>query len=350
MHYSTEELRIQAHQPLMSPDRLLTMFPLTLDAYNTVRETRESIRHIIGGTDKRLLVIVGPCSIHDTQAALDYASLLIEAANRFQNELVIVMRVYFEKPRTTVGWKGLISDPFLDGDLDVNHGLSLARKLLLELNNKGLPAATEFLDPLIPQYLSDLISWCAIGARTSESQLHRELASALTMPVGFKNSTDGNIQVAIDAVQVAAQTHSFLSINRQGIPTIMRTLGNHTSHIILRGSNRRPNFSEKHVRSALATLQSAKLTPRLMIDCSHGNSRKDYRLQSKVVHAVINQLKSGLTGICGIMLESNLVEGKQSLSAKKSLIYGQSITDGCIGWEETVSLLEVIASSIASFK
>ena len=337
--------RIQTQQTLISPEALIRKIPLSAPVASHVAQVREQIHHIISGKDHRLLVIVGPCSIHDTTSALEYATRLRTAAARYENELLIIMRTYFEKPRTTLGWKGLISDPVLDGSFDINLGLHVARKLLVEINQLGLPTATEFLDALIPQYLSDLIAWCAVGARTSESQIHRELASGLSMPVGFKNSTDGNIQVAIDAAQVAAKQHSFVSINQQGIPSVMHTLGNPFCHVVLRGSNTGSNFARHHVQATVKILQDAKLNPRLMIDCSHGNSMKNHSLQRDVVHSITEQLSQPMHGILGVMLESNLISGKQTLGMNTALEYGQSITDSCIGWEETELLLEMLASS-----
>lgn len=345
MHYLTEELTIQAPQVLIKPEKLTAELPLTPIARDTVKLARQKIRQIMAGDDDRLLVIVGPCSIHDPEAALEYGSLLNQAAKIYADKLCIVMRTYFEKPRTTIGWKGLISDPYLNGTSDINYGISLARELLIKLNNEGLPTATEFLDALIPQYLSDLISWCAIGARTSESQLHRELASSLLMPVGFKNSTDGNFQIAIDAVQVAAQPHQLLTINQQGIPVAIRTSGNQSTHIVLRGSNSSVNYSSDQVQDALSALKSANLNPRLMIDCSHGNSMKNYSLQREVIHSVIKQINRNPQDIFGVMIESHLIAGKQALTNKESLTYGQSITDACIGWDETLELFELLANS-----
>lgn len=339
----TEDIRIQAQQALIKPSTLITELPMISQTMRTVSEARATIARILHGADKRFLVITGPCSIHDPIAALEYARKLKTVAERFKNELFIVMRVYFEKPRTTLGWKGLISDPFLDGSFDTNAGLRLSRKLLLDINALGVPAATEFLDPLIHPYLSDLISWCAIGARTSESQLHREMASGLPMPVGFKNSTDGNIQIAIDAAQVATQSHPFLSIDFQGIPCVMKTFGNPLCHIVLRGSNSGPNFSLEEINRSVTALEQAKLINRLIIDCSHGNSMKNHSLQKDVIATIEKYRKQGIRSICGVMLESNLVAGKQTFTSKDTLRYGQSITDGCIDWEETVALLEVLA-------
>jgi 3-deoxy-7-phosphoheptulonate synthase len=338
--------RIHSEQPLIKPKALINKQPLVESALKTVEKTRQNIRQIIQGKDDRLLVIVGPCSIHDPEATLHYAEILQAAASQFAAELCIIMRVYFEKPRTAMGWKGLISDPWLDQSYDVNYGLMLARKLLIHLNQLGLPAGTEFLDTLTPHYLSDLIAWCAIGARTVESQTHRELASGLPMPVGFKNNTDGNIKAAIDAVIVAQHSNQLLGITRKGVPSIIRTLGNPDCHIILRGSNTAPNYAAHYIEAAAALLRKAQLIPRVMIDCSHGNSMKDYQRQGIVIQALVEQLNNGSEFISGIMLESNLIAGKQALNAKQALVYGQSITDGCLSWKDTLPLLEKIALAV----
>lgn len=336
-------MRISSQQELTKPNALIDAFPATKDIIDTISATRQQVNNIIQGRDDRLLVVIGPCSIHDAEAALEYATQLKSAAIRFADDLFIIMRVYFEKPRTTIGWKGLISDPFLDGRFDVNYGLSLARKLLIELSHLGIPAGTEFLDTLIlPQYLSDLVSWCAVGARTVESQIHRELASGLPMPVGFKNNTDGNIKVAVDAINAANHPHHFISITKEGIPSIIHTQGNQSCHIILRGANHTPNYDANSIREAVQLLKKANLIPRIMVDCSHGNSLKDYRRQAIVLNDVALQIKNGSKWICGVMLESNLIEGKQDLNSAH-LIYGKSITDGCIGWEDSLQLLEMLA-------
>ncbi|MHB1948521.1 MAG: 3-deoxy-7-phosphoheptulonate synthase [Gammaproteobacteria bacterium] len=339
-----DNLRIQSQRPLIQPKILLDELPLTQKAADTVRHARETTQQIMQGKDHRLLVIVGPCSIHDPNAALDYANLLHTAAEQFADDLFLVMRVYFEKPRTNVGWKGLISDPYLNESYDINHGIRLARKLLLDLNTLGIPAATEFLDTMIPLYLSDLISWTAVGARTSASQLHRELASGLPMPVGFKNSIDGNATIAVDAVKVAAHSHHFLSFTTEGLPTIIRTEGNPNCHVILRGSQHSTNYESHHVQQVATSLKEAKLTQRLMIDCSHGNSMKNYLRQKDAVDSIVAQLNAGIQIIGGVMLESNLIAGKQTLGIQP-LIYGQSITDGCVSWEETLPLLEKLAQA-----
>lgn len=339
-----EDIRIQAKQSLVKPEALLSELPLTSNIQRVVSEARTVISDILNGIDQRLLVIVGPCSIHDPEAALEYATRLQLQTSHLKKKLFIVMRTYFEKPRTTLGWKGLINDPFLDKTFEINAGLRIARKLLLDISHLGVPTATEFLDPFIPSYLSDLISWCAIGARTSESQLHREMASGLPMPVGFKNNTDGNIQIAVDAAHVASQPQLYLSINKQGIPSILQTKGNPVCHIVLRGSNSKSNFSLPEIQNAIALLQQAQLFPRLVIDCSHGNSMKNHLLQANVVETVSQYLQQGIKSICGIMLESNLIAGKQHLQSNDALIYGQSITDACIDWDETMLLLEKLSS------
>jgi len=327
---------------LITPAKLFKLLPLPPKIGKQVISARLAASQIMQGQDKRLLVIVGPCSIHDYAAALEYAHLLKKAAAFYADELLIVMRVYFEKPRTNLGWKGLIRDPYLNGSFDINHGLSLARKLLLDLGNLALPAATEFLDTITPQYLSDLISWSAIGARTSESQTHREFASGLAMPVGFKNTTDGNVQIAIDAVQAARHPHHYLSIAATGVTAIVVTPGNPNCHIVLRGAKHATNYSVTHIRDAVNALKKANLPAHLMVDCNHGNSSKNYLQQNYVVDSLAEQMASGANAICGVMIESNLVAGKQQLEGK-NLVYGQSITDGCISWDDTLIALEKLA-------
>lgn len=350
MHNLINKSPLDSEHLLITPHELIKSKPLSSSARATIHSARHNASHIIQGKDDRLLVIVGPCSIHNTLIALEYAALLQAAAEKFIDDLYIIMRVYFEKPRTTVGWKGLISDPELDESFAVNQGLILARELLLELNQLGMPAGTEFLDTIIPPYLSDLIAWCAIGARTVESQIHRELASGLAMPVGFKNNTDGNIKVAIDAVKVARHSHPFLGITQTGMPAMIRTAGNPVCHVILRGSNTAPNYAASHIQETALFLKESQLIPRVMVDCSHGNSMKDYKLQRTVVHALIDQLKKGSSFINGIMLESNLIAGKQEFQTKEALVYGQSITDGCIGWGDTLEILEELAMTIRARK
>jgi 3-deoxy-7-phosphoheptulonate synthase len=346
MQQSIDSLRICSERHLIKPIELINELPQSPRITETIQVARQSIAKILQGHDPRLMVIVGPCSIHDTNAALEYAHLLKEAADQYQDELLIVMRTYLEKPRTTVGWKGIISDPLLDGSFDINAGLKMARKLLLDINGIGLPTATEFLDTIIPQYLSDLISWVAIGARTTQSQMHRELASGLSMPVGFKNTTDGNFKIAIDAVHAARHAHHFLGITKEGVTSILSTTGNENCHIILRGSNSATNYSSENIKDAAAILKNTNLIPRLMVDCSHGNSMKDHQRQLLVVDSVCEQLISGTTEIFGVMLESNLVAGKQSHQHSGNLTYGQSITDACISWEETAPQLQKLALAV----
>jgi 3-deoxy-7-phosphoheptulonate synthase len=331
---------------VIKPNELINEFPLTVNMGRLINNARCTISKIIQGQDKRLLVIVGPCSIHDTQAALEYAECLKTAAAHFSDELYFVMRVYFEKPRTTIGWTGLINDPFLNASYDINYGLRLARKLLLDINYLGLPAGTEFLNPATPQYLSDLISWSAIGARTVESQIHRELASGLSMPVGFKNNTDGNIKIAIDAANVARQSHHLININHHGQLATFQTNGNPDTHIILRGSNTIPNYSAEDVKKSVNLLRESQLSPYLIIDCSHGNSMKDHQRQKIVIDAIAEQISNGIAFIAGIMLESNLVAGKQELDQQQALVYGKSITDACIDWNDTLLLLEKLALAV----
>lgn len=342
---TTDDLRIKQQHPLIPPAILIEELPVNENIVDLVTTARQQAADIITGKDKRLLVIVGPCSIHDSAAAIDYAQKLAMLRQQLNKQLCIIMRVYFEKPRTRVGWKGLINDPDLDGRFRINHGLRIARKLLLDINALGLPAGTEFLDTIIPQYLSDLIAWGAIGARTTESQIHRELASGLSMPIGFKNGTTGNTTIAIDAIAAANQPHHFLGVTKHGIPAILATTGNPDCHVILRGSDQGPNYQAEFVAKVSQALATSHLTPRVMIDCSHGNSNKDYRRQAVVLKDICQQLNAGATTICGIMLESNLLAGNQPLKDKGSLTYGQSITDACIGWDETVELLNELASS-----
>jgi 3-deoxy-7-phosphoheptulonate synthase len=342
----TDDLRIQSLHPLLPPAILMEELPLGEKASEIVTEGRRNADRVVQGEDDRLLVIVGPCSIHDTKAALEYGEKLIKAKERLQEDLVIVMRVYFEKPRTTVGWKGLINDPEIDGSFRINHGLRVARKLLIDLAELGLPAGSEFLDTIVPQFTADLIAWGAIGARTTESQVHRELASGLSMPVGFKNGTDGSIQIAIDAVGASGQKHHFLSVTKQGLAAIVETKGNESSHLILRGSNKGPNFDEKSIAAVTDKLTEKKLRPSVMVDCSHGNSNKDHRKQPEVAANLAEQISNGSTAVFGVMLESHLVEGKQSYNNASAATYGQSITDACLSWEETEPILDTLAAAI----
>ena len=314
--------------------------PISDAATELVVQTRQEIADLVHGKDNRLLVIIGPCSIHDPKAAIEYAKRLLPLRQKYAKELLIVMRVYFEKPRTTVGWKGLINDPHLNGTFDINFGLRQARKLLLELNNMGMPASTEFLDMITPQYYADLISWGAIGARTTESQVHRELSSGLSCPVGFKNGTDGNLKIAIDAIGAANHPHHFLSVTKTGHSAIVHTSGNPDCHVILRGG-KEPNYDSSHVKAAAQQLTQAGVTPKLMVDFSHANSRKDYKRQMEVAEDVAQQIRNGEQNIMGVMVESHLVEGRQD----QPVTYGQSITDACIGWDSTEQLLALLAEA-----
>jgi 3-deoxy-7-phosphoheptulonate synthase len=345
MFHSTDDLRIAGLRPLLPPAILMEEIPISTAASETVAITRKAVESVITGRDPRLLVVAGPCSIHDPAAALEYARLLRAAHDRFADDLLLVMRVYFEKPRTTVGWKGLINDPDLDGSFSINKGLRLARRLLLDVAEIGLGSGTEFLDTITPQFIADLIAWGAIGARTTESQVHRELASGLSMPVGFKNSTEGDVQVAVDAVGAAREAHHFLSVTKQGISAIVATRGNAACHVILRGSRSGPNYGPDEVRAAADRLTAAGLARRLLIDCSHGNSQKDAARQPLVAASVAEQLQAGSSDILGVMLESHLVGGRQNLRPGAPLTYGQSITDACLGWDDTVPVLETLAAA-----
>jgi 3-deoxy-7-phosphoheptulonate synthase len=341
----TRDLHVESNRPLLPPAILVEELPLGEAGSQVVARARDEIIRILNGDDDRLLVIVGPCSVHDPVAALDYARRLQGPAAALASDLRIVMRVYFEKPRTTVGWKGLINDPGLDGSFAVNQGLRLARRLLLDLLALGVPSACEFLDPITPQFISDLVAWGAIGARTTESQVHRELASGLSMPVGFKNGTDGGIQIAIDAVRAASHPHHFLGVTEQGLAGIVSTRGNPDCHIILRGGAAGPNHDAASVRKALALLREAGERPRLLVDASHGNSGKDHRRQPSVAREIAAQVAQGERGIVGAMLESFIVEGRQDLRDPRQLVYGQSVTDACLGWEATVPVLQELASA-----
>ena len=344
MKYQTDDLRIKEIKELLPPARLLADFPITDKAAETVYQTRQAIHRILHGADDRVLVITGPCSIHDTKAAKEYAARLQEAKLRRAADLLIVMRVYFEKPRTTVGWKGLINDPNLDGSFQINDGLRVARRLLLELNEGGMPAGCEFLDMITPQYIADLVSWGAIGARTTESQVHRELASGLSCPVGFKNGTDGNVRIAMDALRAAQAPHHFLSVTKDGHSAIVSTAGNEDCHIILRGG-KQPNYDAANVNAAAKSLAEAGIPARIMIDCSHDNSNKDPNKQVAVGRDVAAQVAAGDARIFGIMVESHLKAGRQDLIPGKALVYGQSITDACIGWEDSRTLIDTLADA-----
>ena len=338
--------RIARVVPLLAPDALLDELPLSSEHADVVIRGRRDVQGILEQTDDRLLLVVGPCSVHDPDATLEYAARLGQLARDLSSELLIAMRVYFEKPRTTTGWKGLINDPHLDGTGDVNAGLHLARRVLLGVLDTGLPVGCEFLDPITPQYIADAVSWGAIGARTTESQIHRQLGSGLSMPVGFKNRTDGNVQVAVDAVRAASEPHAFAGIDPKGTPAILYTRGNADCHVILRGGKGRPNYDAPSVGAALELLESAELPRRVMVDLSHDNSGKDPGRQPAVAADVGRQVANGNSDIVGVMLESFLLAGRQDLRPGAELCYGQSITDGCIGWETTVEVLEGLAESV----
>jgi 3-deoxy-7-phosphoheptulonate synthase len=340
--------RIERVVELVPPATLLDELPLGKKREDVVVDGRAAVGDVLDGSDDRLLVVVGPCSVHDPEAALDYARRLRESASELGEELLIAMRVYFEKPRTTTGWKGLINDPHLDGSGDVNSGLQLARRLLLDVLDLGLPIGCEFLDPITPQYIADAVAWGAIGARTTESQIHRQLGSGLSMPIGFKNRTDGDVQVAVDAVRAAAVPHAFAGIDDNGAPAILYTTGNSDGHVILRGGRDAPNFGPDSVADALAKLRAAGLAERLLIDASHDNSSKDPERQAAVASQIAEQVGAGSAAIVGVMLESFLVAGRQDLSDGSTLTYGQSITDACMDWERTVSVLGQLASAVRS--
>lgn len=340
----TDDLRISAINPLISPAVLAYQLPLSERAAALVASARSAATDILKGQDDRLLVVVGPCSIHDPNAALEYAEKLKAAAAQYQDDLLVVMRVYFEKPRTTVGWKGLINDPDLNNSFDINRGLRSARELLLQLAEMGVPAGTEFLDAISPQYYADIIAWGAIGARTTESQVHRELASGLSMPVGFKNGTGGSIQIALDAIGASSKPHHFLSVTKQGVSAIVTTTGNDACHLILRGGKSGPNFAREEIAPVTARLRETGLPEQLMIDCSHGNSNKDYRNQPKVAADLCGQIAEGSRAIAAVMIESHLVEGNQKIS--DAMTYGQSVTDACIGWETTEEVLADFAQAV----
>jgi 3-deoxy-7-phosphoheptulonate synthase len=349
MHQPTDDLRIENLRPLLSPAILMEELPETDAVADTVTQSRAAVGELLEGKDDRLLVVVGPCSIHDPAAALEYAQRLAEIRPQFDSELLIVMRAYFEKPRTTVGWKGLINDPHLDGSFIINEGLRSARRFLIDVASLGLPTGTEFLDPITPQFIADLVSWGAIGARTSESQVHRELASGLSMPVGFKNGTDGTIQIAIDAIGSSTHPHHFLSVTKQGVAAIVATKGNAKCHVILRGGAAGPNYDAESVAQVAADLTASGLVPRVMVDCSHANSGKDHARQPEVLREVARQVAGGSRHVFGLMLESFLLDGRQDHSQDQgsaSLIYGQSITDACMGWELTKPLFEVLAEAV----
>ena len=341
----TDDLRIRDFAELLTPAELLRDLPCSEPMSETVAAARRTLHAILAGDDDRLAVVIGPCSIHDRNAAMDYARRLRPLRDTFGDALEIVMRVYFEKPRTTVGWKGLINDPDLDGSFNINKGLHLARGLLCEINALGLPAGCEYLDVISPQYISDLVAWGAIGARTTESQVHREMASGLSCPVGFKNGTDGNVKIAVDALLAARQSHHFLAVTKDGKATVAATAGNPDGHLILRGG-KAPNYGAEHVAAACTLLEQSKLSPRLMIDASHANSAKRPENQPRVIDDVAAQIEGGERRVVGVMVESHLVGGRQDLVPGKPLLYGQSITDGCIGWDESVAILERLAGAV----
>jgi 3-deoxy-7-phosphoheptulonate synthase len=345
MHYKVDDVRIREIKELAPPAHLVREFPCSEKTEELTYHTREAIHRILHGSDDRMVVIVGPCSIHDPKAGLEYAKRLLDMKRELEKDLVVVMRVYFEKPRTTVGWKGLVNDPDLDGTYQINKGLRLARQLLMEINDAGMPAGLEFLDMITPQYYADLASWGAIGARTTESQVHRELASGLSCPVGFKNGTDGNVRIAVDALKAARAPHHFLSVTKAGHSAIVSTNGNEDCHIILRGG-KHPNYDAASVDAAAKELAGAGLEQRLMIDCSHSNSQKMYQRQVDVAREVARQVATGDDRIFGIMVESNLKAGRQDLLPGKPLVYGQSITDACIGWEDSVPVLRNLADAV----
>ena len=345
MSHNTDDLRIREIKELIPPSHVMRELPCNATAAETVFSARDALHRILHSMEDRLAVVIGPCSIHDTKAALEYADRLKPVRDRLRGELEIVMRVYFEKPRTTVGWKGLINDPGLDNSFDINRGVRVARELLLDINSKGVPAGCEYLDMITPQYIADLVSWGAIGARTTESQVHRELASGLSCPVGFKNGTDGNIKIALDAMKAASQPHHFLSVTKGGHSAIVSTAGNEDCHIILRGG-KAPNYDAASVEASSQEMAKAGLAPRIMIDASHANSSKKPENQPAVIDDISRQVQAGDARIFGVMVESHLVGGRQDLIEGQPLVYGQSITDGCIDWDASVAVLERLAEAV----
>ncbi len=346
MLHATDDLRIKGLRALISPAILSEELPLTESASETIDAARNTVADILAGRDDRLLAVVGPCSIHDPKAAIEYAHKLREEAARLADDVFVVMRVYFEKPRTTIGWKGLINDPDMDQSFNINRGLRLARGLLVELAEMGLPAGHEFLDTITPQFIADLVTWGAIGARTTESQVHRQLASGLSMPVGFKNGTNGDFKIAVDAIRAAKHPHRFMGVTKHGISAIVATTGNDDTHIILRGGTSGPNYGEEHVQRAAGMLAEAGEPARVMVDCSHGNSGKVHTRQPAVASALAEQIAAGSEAVMGVMIESNLVEGRQDLDADGELRYGQSVTDACLSFEQTVPVLEELARAV----
>ncbi len=345
MYLQNDDVRINTIKELLPPVALIERFRATTTAIETVYKSRQAVHDILNGLDNRLVVIIGPCSIHDPEAALDYAKKLVKVREKYSDNLEIVMRVYFEKPRTTIGWKGLLNDPYMDGSFKLNDGLRQGRKLLVKLNDLGVPTATEYLDMISPQYIADLMTWGAIGARTTESQVHRELASGLSCPVGFKNGTNGNINIAVDAIRASGSQHHFFSVTKYGHSAIVETTGNLDCHIILRGG-KTPNFDAESIKKVCDELDGSGLNNRIMIDFSHANSKKQFKNQLLVCEDVCGQIRQGNKTIFGVMVESNLVEGKQSLVNGKAEVYGQSITDGCIGWEDTELLLADLNAAV----
>jgi len=346
MPHTTDDLRIEALKPLIPPAILMEEIPLPEVVREFVFQTRQTCADIIEGRDDRLLVIVGPCSIHDVKAGCEYAERLVKQRENYKDDLEIVMRVYFEKPRSRTGWKGLINDPFIDGSFQINKGLRVGRQFLVDVVSMGVPAAVEFLDTISPQFIADCVTWGAIGARTTESQIHRELASGLSTPIGFKNGTDGNAKIAIDAIHAARIPHHFLSVTKQGVAAIVATRGNPLGHIILRGANSGPNYSREWVEKTEKALADAQLPPRVMIDCSHGNSSKDHLRQPVVAADVAAQVAAGSPSIFGVMLESHLVGGNQKEGPLSTLTYGQSITDACLSWEDTLPVFATLADAV----
>ncbi|MED5259773.1 MAG: 3-deoxy-7-phosphoheptulonate synthase [Verrucomicrobiota bacterium] len=345
--HNTDDIRIDEIRQLLPPSLLLSELPILESSAQLINSTRSDIDNVLNGLSDKLLVVVGPCSIHDQKAAIEYADHVRKWISKYSNDLLIVMRVYFEKPRTTVGWKGLINDPSLDNSFDINNGLKIARSLLSEINEMGVPAGTEFLDAISPQYYADLISWGAIGARTTESQIHRELASGLSMPIGFKNGTGGSIKIAVDGIKAASQPHHFLSVTKQGVSGIVKTRGNKSCHIILRGSSNGPNCDSDSINETSKLLKDNDLPGQLMVDCSHGNSLKDYKRQVSVAENLSEQISNGSKDIASVMIESNLVEGNQKISSNLSdLVYGQSVTDSCVGLEDTEKILSMFADAV----
>ena len=345
--HNTDDIRIDEIRQLLPPSLLLSELPILESSAQLINSTRSDIDNVLNGLSDKLLVVVGPCSIHDQKAAIEYADHVRKWISKYSNDLLIVMRVYFEKPRTTVGWKGLINDPSLDNSFDINNGLKIARSLLSEINEMGVPAGTEFLDAISPQYYADLISWGAIGARTTESQIHRELASGLSMPIGFKNGTGGSIKIAVDGIKAASQPHHFLSVTKQGVSGIVKTRGNKSCHIILRGSSNGPNCDSDSINETSMLLKDNDLPGQLMVDCSHGNSLKDYKRQVSVAENLSEQISNGSKDIASVMIESNLVEGNQKISSNLGdLVYGQSVTDSCVGLEDTEKILSMFADAV----